>query len=354
MSLQIKFEKFNENIRITWQDEKMQEIREKNESIETDIKKKFKDEGYPIQEIFNQGSYASNTTILPLDEEDYDIDKGIVIKEEHAPEDPKEPKKKLKDVLVNRNLKDPKLKVPCVTAQYYKQGNKKFHIDYPIYKIDSDGKYFLAIAKETSNEDNTEWQEVEIKELIKWVDGKNGKESENLNTEDRKQYKRLVRYMKKWRNHNFSESNRKNIYSIGLTVMIKEQFSASITSDGVTNDLDSLYDTILNILNHSYFSFVEYDKNSKAKYDLNVYLPKKPHSDIFNKHGITVGTLFRNKLLQLKTELEKVKIYDSLKDKCSLLNKIFGVEFPLVEEKNNSNSAKSFSEYGYVSSPQGA
>lgn len=355
MSLQKKFEKFNENIRITWQDEKMREIREKNDNIETDIKNKFKSEGYIVQEIFNQGSYASNTTILPLEDEDYDIDKGIVIKEEHAPEDPKEAKKKLKEVLVSRNLKNPKLKIPCVTAQYYKNGDKKFHIDYPIYKINSEGKYFLAIGKETSNDDNTEWQEVEIKELIKWVDAKNGEDLENLDTEERNQYKRLIRYMKKWRNNQFPQSSRKKIYSIGLTVMIRQQFDASITPDGEINDLDSLYNTISNILNHSYFLFSGYDSTLNEKYNLNVFLPKKPHSDIFNKHGVTVGTLFKNKLEQLKKDLETVKNYKCLKDQCDLLNKVFGEEFPVVvEEKNNLSDTKSFLESGYVSSPQGA
>lgn len=354
MSLQRKFEKFNENIRVTWQDDKMKEIRDKNTSIETDIKNKFKDEGYTVQEIFNQGSYASNTAIIPLEEEDYDIDKGVVIKEENAPEDPKEPKKKLKEVLVSRNLKNPKIKTPCVTAQYYKDGEKKFHIDYPIYKVDSYGKYFLAIGKETSNDDNTEWQEVEIKEFIKWVDAKNGIEAENLDIDERHQYKRLVRYMKKWRNNKFSKNDRKKIYSIAITVMIKEQFKSSISSDGEVDDLSSLLDTILKILNHSYFIFVGYDKILNEKYDLKVYLPKNPYGDIFNKHGITVGTLFRNKLEQLKEDLEKVKNTESLEEQCSLLSKIFGEEFPLVETKDNSNNTKSFAESGYVSSPQGA
>lgn len=347
MKLQKKFEEFINSIKISWYDPKMEEIREKNKSIEKDIKIKFKEAGYTIQEVFNQGSYANNTTIIPIEGEDYDIDRGIVIKAEKAPEDPREPKKKLKEILQARNLKDPKVKVPCVTAQYYKEGEKKFHIDYPIYKKDSLSRYYLAKGKETSNESNREWQEVEIKELLEWLNATDKEE------EDRKQYKRLVMYMKKWRNNTFSNENRKKIYSVGLAVMLKEQFEVSISTDGEINDLKSLYDTICKILNFNYFYFTKYSSDGKPQYNVVVNLPKKPCEDIFRKHGITIGTIFKNELDKLKQNLEEVLAEDSLKKQCEKLKKIFGDEFPDgedIEEKE----IKSFSEFGYVSSPQGA
>lgn len=347
MSLQKKFEEFNQNIKISWQDPKMKNIRDKNESIEKDIRTKFNEEGYGIQEVFNQGSYANNTTIIPIEGEDYDIDRGIVIKAEEAPEDPREPKKKLKEVLESRNLKDPKIKVPCVTAQYYKEGEKNFHIDYPIYKKDSFGRYYLARGKETSNEDNREWQEVEIKELLEWLNASEKKE------EERKQYKRLVMYMKKWRNHNFSDENRKKIYSVGLAVMLKEQFESSISYDGEINDLQSLYNTVCRILSFSYFTLVEYDSNFKPKYNINVPLPKKPFEDIFRKHGITIGTILKKELDKLKQNLEEVLKEDKLKKQCEKLKKIFGDEFPESKDEKE-DATKSFNEFGYVSSPQGA
>ena len=138
MGLQSQFNKFNENISLSWQDDRIKKIREKNESILGDIKEEFKESGYPVIESFKQGSYITNTTIEPLSKE-YDIDVGIAISSKDAPTDPIEAKKKLRDVLLARNFREPKIKKPCVTAQYLEAGEKRFHIDYPVYKKDEIG-----------------------------------------------------------------------------------------------------------------------------------------------------------------------------------------------------------------------
>lgn len=353
MSLQKQFNKFNEEIRVTWQDSKMKEIRGKNEGengIEKQIKSKFKEEGYPIKEVFNQGSYASNTSIIPMKEDDYDIDRGIVIDAGEAPKDPREPKKVLRDVLINRNLKNPKIKIPCTTAQYYEAGDEKFHIDYPIYKKDSEDRYFLAIGREFSGEDNRYWEEVDIKGLIKWLDAKDSLDF--LDEEERDQYKRLVRYMKKWRNYVFTGTERKNIYSVGLSVMIKEKLMNCISWEGDINDLEALYNTVNSILMSKYFTPDGLDSNLDAKYIIKVDLPKLPYSNIFRKHGTGVGTIFYNKLITLKDNLEVVMKEESLEKQCELLrDKIFGKEFPIAEDKKEN---KKFDESGYMASSQGA
>lgn len=349
MSLQKQFNEFEENIRLTWKDEKIKKIRDKSEDIIKEIKTKFKEEGYPVIETFKQGSYATKTTIIPLSEDDYDIDDAIVIKSDDAPDDPTKPKKIIRDVLKNRNLKDPKIKKPCVTAQYYKEGEKHFHLDYPLYKKDFQDRYYLAIGKENSSEENKSWDESEVKELINWVDKKDVWTTD----EAHKQYKRIIRYMKKWRDHVFTGSERKHIYSIGLTVMVKECFKESITFDGEINDLDSLSKTVESILISSYFSFTGYDNDGKEKYQVEVTLPKKPNRDIFEKHGQTLGTLFKNKLEKLQENLEKIKNEEKTKKQCERLSeKVFGNKFPIPEEKRNDN--KKFAEAGYVASPQGA
>ncbi len=355
MSLQKKFNMFDEEIRITWQDDKMKEIREKNKGIEKDIKSKFKEVGYPVVEVFNQGSYATNMSIIPHEDEDYDIDRGIVIDADKAPEDPREAKKVLRDVLVSRNLKDPKIKKPCVTAQYYEKGEEKFHIDYPIYKKDSQGRYFLAVGKEHSGEDNREWEEVEIRELIDWLDGRDEIDGFDSDEEEgeRQQYKRLVRYMKSWRDNVFTGTEIKHIYSVGLTVMVKEQLQSSIDWEGDVSDIDALYNTVCKVLDNGvYFSESGWDVNFNKKYNIVVELPKLSHSDIFRKHGTGVGTTFRNKLQILKEDLENIISEDSLQKQCEILrDKVFGDKFPVVEDKTEN---KKFDSAGYVSSPQGA
>ncbi|MCB1193093.1 MAG: hypothetical protein KDK90_21810, partial [Leptospiraceae bacterium] len=109
MGLQQQFNKFEENIRLTWSDVKLKNIREKDDSIRTDISATLRNKGYGEPKFFQQGSYAIKTTIEPLND-DYDIDVGVVIDSDNAPGDPVEVKKVLRDVLAARNFKEPKIK----------------------------------------------------------------------------------------------------------------------------------------------------------------------------------------------------------------------------------------------------
>lgn len=345
MALQNQFIKFEEKIRLTWNDSKLKKIREKDESIRSDIRTSFKEEGYSVKEFFQQGSYATKTTIAPLDE-DYDIDVGVVIDSENAPKDPTEPKKKIKKVFENRNLKDPKIKIPCVTAQYFKKGEKHFHLDYPVYKKVND-EYFLAIGKEHSQEEQKLWEKSDPKGLLEWVKSPKKFKSQ----EEQAQYKRLIKYLKRWRDFSFSEGDRKKVYSIGLTVMVGESFCKSISSDGDISDIKSLKKTVNTILSE-YFTFTGNDSQGNAQYEIKVNLPKRPFNDIFVKHGKTVGTTIQRKLEQLKRNLDLVIGEPNLKKQCEILsNNVFGDDFPIPEDDKK---MKKFKESGYVSSPQGA
>jgi len=344
MSLQTQFNKFNETISLSWQDEKIKNIREKNDSILEDIKKKFKEEGYPLIASFKQGSYMTNTTIEPFDKE-YDIDVGIVIDNDKAPENPVDTKKTLRDVLLTRNFKEPKIKKPCVTAQYFKAGEKSFHLDYPIYKKDKFNTYYLAVGKEHSSSDDWKWEESDPKGLIEWL---NDIDSFSSN-EAYQQYKRLIRYMKRWRDFCITGTEKKKIYSIGLAIMIKESFAMSISNDGDINDIIALLNTVKN-MKRKYFTCVDY---INKKYDVKVNLPVKPYRDVFDKHGSTVGTLFYNKLEKLQLNIDVVNKEDSLIKKCEILkDNCFGDDFPVPDKEDN--GTKTFKEAGYISSPQGA
>jgi hypothetical protein len=350
MSLQNQFSKFEEKIRLTWSDTKLKELREKDESIQEDIRSAFKEKGYPVVDFFQQGSYATQTCIEPINEgDDYDIDVGVVINADNAPNNPVDVKKTLRDVLTKRNLKNPKIKMPCVTAQYFKEGEKRFHLDYPIYKKNQ-GTYYLAIGKEFSDESSRKWDTADPKGLINWVNDK----SKFYSDEKIVQYKRLIRYMKRWRDYCITSTERKSVYSIALTVMIKESYQPSISTDGEFNDLESLRKTVSSILNKDYFKLKGYDNNNTPQYEIVAKLPVEPWRDIFNKHGKTLGTFLRDKFLSLKEDLDKVSHESNLKKQCEILaNDVFGDDFPIPSDVREIGSRK-FEGAGYIASPQGA
>ena len=347
MSLQTQFIKFEKNIRLTWQDDKLKKIREKDDSIRSDIRAAFKKEGYPVKNFFQQGSYATKTTIIPLND-DYDIDVAVVIDNEEAPENSVEVKKTLRDVLVKRNLKDPKIKLPCVTAQYFKLEEKHFHLDYPIYKKEN-GSYRIAIGKEHSGDDIKKWEKSDPKGLLEWLNDS----SKFSDDKAFAQYKRLVKYLKRWRDFKFSEPERRKVYSIGLAVMARESFQKSISVDGDISDVHSLKDTIEKIMMPTYFTITSKDSQGNPQYNIEVKIPKQPCRDIFDKHGKTIGTLIYNRLSKLNNKLDDVIAEKSLKKQCETLVKdVFGDDFPVPENNNNGN--KKFKEPGFVASPQGA
>jgi hypothetical protein len=177
-----------------------------------------------------------------------------------------------------------------------------------------------------------------------------------LSGEELAQFRCLVRYIKRWRDVKYqNDGERKKVYSIGLTIMIKKCFHPSIAGDDTRNDLLSLRDTILEILESSEF----FRRVDDEKYDLVVNLPVAPECDVFRKHGKTVGTRLRANLQTLLRKLEEVITEESLKKQCEILRSQFGDDFPVPDEDPKKEKAAEKKERyrgarGIVASNQGA
>ena len=338
MPIQAHFNKFDKKIYLTSHSEGYKKAKDKDDDIFNNIKTAFEKAGYPVIESFMQGSFAVYTAINSLDG-DYDIDRAIIVDAEKAPEDPIAPKKIIKEVLERRNFKDPKIKKPCVTADYK---SINLHIDYTVYKKERslihDNIYYLAIGKNGSSKEQKEWSESDQKGLIEWINSDNYAFDK---TGKRKQLKRLIRYIKRWRDVNFSSQVREKIFSIGLTVMIKEKYRPSSLS--ADDDLKALKSTVDSIIDARYISA----PTETTDYRVYVRLPKKPNRDIFqhkiegvvaNGSDLNIGTQFRNKLLNLQQELQKaLNETDEIKQ-CTILNKLFGDDFEVPKQEKQTSS----------------
>lgn len=322
MSIQKQFIKFHDAIKLTREDARYKEAREKDDSIKGDIRAAFKEAGYPVEEDFIQGSMADgvNAGIISI-HGDRDIDRALVIDAEKAPDDPIAPKKLLRDTLKNRGFSIPKIKKPCVTADYI--GND-LHFDYPIYRRDGAGNLELAVGKEFSSDTAKKWDGNDPKGLLDHLKDKTG----NLTPPEKEQYRRIARYLKRWRDVRYSnETERKKVYSIGLTLMAKDSFSKQVSEDGVANDLLALRETLHAILNmKSYFTLTDYENQ---KYDIKVDLPVSPWRDIFDTHGSSVGTPLRKKLAKLLGKCDEAIAEEDVVVQAEILQKQFGDDFPI-------------------------
>ncbi|KZE26793.1 nucleotidyltransferase [Cronobacter sakazakii] len=347
MSLQAKFKKFHDAIKLGRKDLEYTAARLKDESITTDIIERFKEDGYPVIEDFIQGSLATFTGIREKGQ-DFDIDRAIVIEAGLAPENPITPKLAVLEVLEKRGFKNAKIKKPCVTADYKAQN---LHIDIPIYRKYDNGQYELAVGKRHSDEDNREWSRAAPRELIDWVNDYDADEVYGSNKHD--QFRRIVRYLKRWRNHTFGDDVRRKIYSIGIAVMVKESFCPSINDEGFPDDLTALRETINHILNYrSYFTLVDVDK-----YKISVALPVSPYRDIYHNSSVATGTQFRKKLSSLLKNLDKVVDEEQESKQCELLRSEFGEDFPECTATLTASSSvvkTVFASSGVVGTSQGA
>lgn len=343
MSIQRKFRNFHDAIKLSREDSKYKDAREKDDSICAALKVAFKEAGYPVIETFIQGSLKTATTIKHP-KIDFDIDRALVIDAADAPDDPVEVKKLVCSVLEKRGFKHAKIKMPCVTADY---ASLNLHVDIVVYRKNGDN-YELAVGKRNSGDAVKVWSTSDPKGLI---DNINDKSAYIGSSEDKlSQYKRLVRYMKRWRDEKFEDSVRKKVYSIGITVMLKEQFKSAMDNDGKSDDLQALRDTVEAILNGGYFKALV-DSN----YRVEVKLPVKPFRDIFDNSSIATGTQFRNKLNVMLRKLDNAVTEESLKKQCDILRELFGDDFETAEESNRNEGAKvAYSGAGSVGTSQGA
>lgn len=305
----------------------------------------FASAGYPVINDFIQGSLKTHTGIVPISG-DYDIDRALVIKAEVAPDNPVVPKKKTLDVLKNRGFKNAKIKKPCVTADY---ASDNIHIDFIIYKR-SGNQHYLAVGKENSDENNREWSSADPHGLTEWINDDSSYCADDAR-EILSQFRRLVRYLKRWRDVQFSGAVSAKIFLIGLTVMVKKCLVQSLSTEGARQDLQALRKTVENILSSD--CFIE---EQVGRYRVRVHLPKEPWRDIFQGSGLDTGTQLYNKLTYLKKKLVEVEGLSDECEQCRILNGLFGDDFEVPEPpKGISKTAKAtYSSAGIVTTSVGA
>ena len=328
MGIQTHFNKFHGKIKLGREDDAYKKARERDDSIKAEVKTAFSEAGYPVVSDFIQGSLKTHTGIVPTSG-DYDIDRALVIDADEAPENPVTPKKKALVVLEDRGFKNAKIKKPCVTANY---AGDDVHIDFIIYKRSGD-QHYLAVGKKNSDENNREWSSADPLGLIEWINDASVYDQDEAR-DVLPQFRRLVRYLKRWRDEQFSETVGSKVFSIGLTVMVKQQLVWSFSTEGASQDLTALRETVEAILEGGYFQ-----EEEEGKYRVRVDLPKEPWRDIFFGSSLDTGTQLYNKLQRLKEQLAKAEASSDEREQCEILNKLFGDDFEVPDPPTGSSKA---------------
>lgn len=208
-----------------------------------------------------------------------------------------------------------RIRKPCVTVEYMKDGERELHIDMAIYSTNSSGVTQLARGRDTdpANDEHRFWEASEAKKLNETI-------IDAFNGTDREQWRRVVRYMKRWRDIKIGH---KNVPSIALTVEAMVQFQAVYDKvDGKARDLIAIRDLIDRILNRWV-----------AK-RLQIWLPVQTRCDLLQDVTDTQMEDFKTKLTKLRDVLNDADKEADTHEACKLLHGQFGEDFP-VPPKND-------------------
>lgn len=322
MALCIKqFSDFHDNIRLSGENDI---LKEKRDIIVNVIKENMPEEASKNFTIFNQGSYAMHTGIKPLDD-DYDIDVGLYF--EISTEDvlPVDAKKWIMDAIED-HTKDIKMKDPCITVKYA----AGYHVDVTVYSANnSDKKVYLAKGRLTSEEKNKYWEESNPKDLIKEI------RDHLSDKDDRKQFRRVIRYLKRWKDENFKDSGNGRPTGIALTSCAYEWFESKKDVDPFDGnrdyrDLDALIYLVNKMINNFKNEYAtDNDGSIYIVERLKVSLPVEPHPDLFMKMTNKQMEKFKDKLEILLEKMEEAKGKADPIDAAEIIQTQFGKDFPV-------------------------
>lgn len=319
--LQTQFEQFHSSIKLGESDEKAN-LRTKRDTLISALAARLPDD-VPYFDTFHQGSYSMHTGVRPLDG-NYDIDIGVVFDcSSDAYPDPVSLKKKIRDAL-DTHGRTVNIRRPCVTVNYMRGGEVDYHVDLAIYTMRSDGLLDLAKGKEHSGSDHRVWEVSDPERLTELICTRF--EGTNL-----KQYRRCIRYMKRWRQVRFSSGGP---LSIALTVAAYRWFQPYQTPLGSMVDIVALLNWTNAILQQ--FSYVLTDEGFYPR--LTVSLPTTPCSDLMQAMTKVQMETFKAELEALRDALQGAYAELLPEEAAKSLVKVFGGDFPVPTKTSTAKS----------------
>ena len=322
-NVQTYFNKFNETIRRSYDENRI--LRKKRDLLLEDLRDGLQryfqtaNVGTPKFDMFNQGSYEMGTGIQPLPREDYDIDVGLIFHLSKNDYLPARVKKWVYKALDTGNRKV-QCKRPCVRVQYHRKDTELYHVDLAIYAENPsnwDNRIYLAKGFLGSPPKNQIWEPADPHGLIENFQRKFQGQDGN-----RDQFRRIIRYLKRWKDFKFRADGHVRPTGIAMTACALNWFRIERRynpSDGKNDydDLTALKNLVQAIINQ--FAWTG---------RMRVNLPVPPNNDLFEQMGDRQMETFKNRLEAFRDSLNQVELTVDTLTVCHLLRDVFGDDFP--------------------------
>lgn len=332
-TLQAAFEAFDDQIRLPRLDEdgdgqaRLRAIRDETvESLRDGLVAIYKDtdEARPTFEVRNQGSYAIGTGTRPIGGRDYDIDVALMMNLSHEDKrwsDPTTLKQKLLEALEHEGgtATQPGFMRPCLRVDY---PDDNVHVDLAVYATQQGVR--LARGFVGSSEVNKEWTRADPMGLVEHLS------NTPLGYDDRRQYFRVVRLWKRWKDLKFSDRGQAAPPGVGLTALARHLFIAKKNwGDGSYDDLRALYSVVSDTVARFYRAW---DAEREVHYEkLEFALPSPPYNDIFERMSSRQMQGFYDKLVAFRDALKAAIDATDPADAASILRTRCFDEFPEVD-----------------------
>lgn len=247
--------------------------------------------------MFNSGSYAMGTGVRPLRDADYDIDVGVVFTLDHAKRKAQELKQAVFGGLPS-SLGRVEWRRPCITVF-----RKDHHVDLGVYVRDAGGLW-LAVGRQ--QDPIVSWQLDGIDRFIADVTQRFPSSATDL-----EQFRRIIRYLKRWKDQQFQGNGVKAPVGLALTVMAYRWFSPR-SHKGAYNDLAALTDLVERIV-------ASFDGGQTQ-----LEFPRAPKDNLLRKLSPEQVLQMRGRFSHLLAALADAKS----KGSAAALCRVFGSDFP--------------------------
>ena len=190
------------NEEVTLPSSEQKAMRERRDANRKRLKRGLNRNAHPLPKEFKkQGSYATLTMVQDPDN-DYDIDDGVyfdadaLLDNDGYSLEPKAVRQRVRDSVADEQFKkQPRVLRNCVRV-FYDAG---YHVDLPVYRIrTSDGEYELA--------GGDEWTVSRAADVTDWFNDVN--QSKSPDEENGRQFRRIVRLLKKFARSRTSWKNK--------------------------------------------------------------------------------------------------------------------------------------------------
>ncbi len=327
-SIQTQFIKFHETIKLVNLDEN-RVLKQKRDllldKLRKGLKQRFKGERVPTFEHRNQGSYRMGTGIKPTGGRDYDIDVALLFNVDPQQLGPVQVKQWVHEIL-GAHPHEAEIKRPCVTVQYTEGGEDAYHVDFAVYASPADGRRVPLLAKgfPGSSTDKKFWEPSDFEGLIAAIDGRFD------DADDRQQYRRVIRYLKRWKDTSFPASGEGAPKGIGLTCAAYLWFQPHSSIDKLSQKrTDDDLGALKELVGHMLSNFQE----TTAGPRLRTPLPAAPHDDPFNRMSDKQMQVFKKKLDAFHDALVSAASRRNVVEACRDLRPHLGDDFPIPDSK---------------------